>query len=68
MGNISAGIKVLRSMEQGNCQANVVAYNTIIDSLCKDRQLTEALNIFSEMITKGISPTVVTYNSIIHTL
>jgi pentatricopeptide repeat protein len=46
----------------------VVLYSTIIDSLCKDRLVTEALNMLSEMMSKGIQPDLVTYNSLIQGL
>jgi len=45
-----------------------VLYSTIIDSLCKDRLVIEALNFLSEMTSKGIQPNVFTYNSLIQGL
>ena len=54
-------------MEEAGCQPDVVTYNTIINSLGKDRRMNEALDIFSYMKAKGISPTVTSYNSLIHT-
>jgi pentatricopeptide repeat protein len=33
-------------MEERNLELDVVLYDTIIDSLCKDRLVTEALNFF----------------------
>ena len=65
MGNTSGAIQLLRKME-GVCKPDVVTFNTIIDSFCKDGLITEALNLFSEMINKGIPPNVVTYSSLIH--
>jgi pentatricopeptide repeat protein len=41
-------------MEEGNLELNVVMYNTIIDSLCKDKLVTEALNFLFEMKNRGI--------------
>ncbi|CAI9266718.1 unnamed protein product [Lactuca saligna] len=40
-------------------------YNTIINGLCKDRHLTEALEIYFEMEKKGILPDVITFDSLI---
>ncbi|KAL2941029.1 hypothetical protein RDABS01_029379 [Bienertia sinuspersici] len=37
----------------GCCMPNVVIYSTIIDSLCKDQLLPQALRIFAEMKTKA---------------
>ena len=41
-------------------------YNTIIHSLCKNKLLGDACDVYSEMIVKGISPDVVTYTTLIH--
>ncbi|PQM32603.1 pentatricopeptide repeat-containing protein [Prunus yedoensis var. nudiflora] len=53
-GNNRAAIQLLRKMEEGVCKPGLVVYNTIIDSLCKDRLVVDALNLFSEMMCKGI--------------
>ncbi|GAB2289775.1 hypothetical protein Dimus_024081 [Dionaea muscipula] len=42
-----------------------VIYNNIVDSLCKDKLLTEALDLFFEMKSKCIAPDEVTYRSLI---
>ncbi|KAB1223322.1 hypothetical protein CJ030_MR2G001434 [Morella rubra] len=55
-------------MEVANFKLDVVLYNTVIDSLCKDRLVTVALNLSFEMTSKGIHPELVTYNSLIHGL
>lgn len=43
-------------MEEGDCKPGVVAYTTIIYSLRKDKFVVDALNLFSEMMTKDIAP------------
>uniref|UniRef100_A0A6N2L8Q5 Pentatricopeptide repeat-containing protein n=1 Tax=Salix viminalis TaxID=40686 RepID=A0A6N2L8Q5_SALVM len=43
------------------CKPDVVTYNTIIDSLCKDRLVNDAMEFLSEMLDRGIQPDVVTY-------
>uniref|UniRef100_A0A803KMQ3 Pentatricopeptide repeat-containing protein n=1 Tax=Chenopodium quinoa TaxID=63459 RepID=A0A803KMQ3_CHEQI len=50
---------------RGNCKPGIVIYNTIIDSLCKDRLLQQAINLFSAMKIEGIQPDVVTYTSLV---
>ena len=55
-------------MEEGNFELDVVHYATIIDSVCKDKLVTVALNLLSEMMSKGIKPNLVTYNSLIQGL
>ena len=58
-------IRLLRKIEKTYFEPNVVFYNTIIESLCKDRSVTEALNLLFEMRSKGIQPNVVTYTCLI---
>lgn len=60
LGSIRVAIEFIRIMEIGKCKPNTVVYSTIIDSLCKDKILDEALDLFTEMIDKGISPNVIT--------
>ncbi|XP_059460260.1 putative pentatricopeptide repeat-containing protein At1g12700, mitochondrial [Corylus avellana] len=67
-GKTGEAIGLLRKMEERNLELDVVKYNTIIDSLCKDRLVTEALTLFSEMTNRGIQPDVFTYNSLIQGL
>lgn len=52
-GNNSGAIQMLRKMEREACKPNVVVYSTIIDSLCKDAQVLDALKLSSEMTSKG---------------
>ena len=54
-------ISLLRKMEEGNFELDLTAYSIIIDSLCKDRLVIEALNLLSEMMGKGIQLDLVTY-------
>ncbi|KAL6614758.1 hypothetical protein ACP70R_037028 [Stipagrostis hirtigluma subsp. patula] len=44
------------------------SYNTVIDGLCRRGRLAEALELFSKMVAKGNTPTVVTYTTVIHWL
>ncbi|KAM7466417.1 hypothetical protein LguiB_013979 [Lonicera macranthoides] len=67
-GNTKIAIELLKSMETLNFEADVYCYNMIIDSLCKDRMISDAKNLLVEMNKKGISPVVVTYTSLIHGL
>ena len=47
-------------MDERGCEANLVIYSTIIDGLCKDTLVVDAMNLFSEMISRGIAPNIVT--------
>jgi pentatricopeptide repeat protein len=48
-GETAAAAGLLKKMEEAGCQPDAVTYNTIIDSLGKDRRMNEASDIFSYM-------------------
>lgn len=50
---MAAGL--LKRMEDVGCDPDVVTHNAIIDSFCKDRLVTETLDLFVEMTGKRIS-------------
>jgi pentatricopeptide repeat protein len=52
IGETMVTIGLPRKMEEGNLELDVVNYSIIIDNLCKDRLVTEALTLFSEMTNK----------------
>ncbi|XP_074286107.1 uncharacterized protein LOC141611471 isoform X1 [Silene latifolia] len=66
----SAGtLRLLQHMEStAPFKPNVVIYNTIIHTLCKNKLLPQALSLFKEMTTKNISPNVITYTNLIRGL
>ncbi|XP_072093516.1 pentatricopeptide repeat-containing protein At2g18520, mitochondrial-like isoform X2 [Arachis hypogaea] len=70
MGDTPGAIAILRRTETRKCKpsVNAVGYNAIVDSLCKDGLLSEALSLFSEMTTKGLQPDTITYNHLIQGL
>ncbi|XVE80478.1 hypothetical protein DITRI_Ditri14bG0143000 [Diplodiscus trichospermus] len=50
MGNTKKAVKLLRStMEERGFKLDIVEYDMVIDSLCKDRLLSEALELFAEV-------------------
>ncbi|GMP85156.1 hypothetical protein CsSME_00038429 [Camellia sinensis var. sinensis] len=53
-GNTIRAVSLLRIMEAGSCKPNTVVYNTVIDSLCKDRMVDDAMKLFSKMNEQGI--------------
>ncbi|XP_071728844.1 pentatricopeptide repeat-containing protein At1g03540-like [Rutidosis leptorrhynchoides] len=68
-GKNCTAIGLLRLMNERGHKADVIAYNTIIDSLCKDKMIDDAFELFNEMVfRKGILPTVITYTSLIYGL
>ena len=68
IGETDMAIRLLRKIEKTYFEPNVVFYNIIIDSLCKDRLVIEALNLLPEIRSKGIQPNVVTYMCLIQGL
>nr|XP_043631015.1 pentatricopeptide repeat-containing protein At1g63330-like isoform X2 [Erigeron canadensis] len=69
IGNHFKAIALLRLMDGRGFNNNLVAYNTIIDSLCKDMMIDDAFRLFDEMkFRRGIRPNVFTYNSLLYAL
>uniref|UniRef100_A0A803KNU3 Pentatricopeptide repeat-containing protein n=1 Tax=Chenopodium quinoa TaxID=63459 RepID=A0A803KNU3_CHEQI len=65
-GDNAGALKLLENMESyGHYMSDVVIYDTIIDSLCKDQLLPQALHLFKEMKVNGISPNVFTCTTLI---
>ncbi|GKD35303.1 zinc finger CCCH domain-containing protein 13-like protein isoform X1 [Tanacetum coccineum] len=52
-------------MDGSVCKPRVNEYNTIIDSLCKDKLVDRAFQLLTEMADKGIVPDVYTYSPLI---
>lgn len=71
VGNTGVALKLHEEMVNGNggfgsgFKLNLVCYNIVIDSLCKDGLLDKAKGLFKEMSERGICPDVVLYSSII---
>nr|ABN06148.1 Pentatricopeptide repeat [Medicago truncatula] len=66
-----AAVFLLRQAERENVSLNVVTYNPIIDSLCKENRVTDAFDLFNEMVLKyntSLLPDVVTYSPLINGL
>ena len=57
---------MLHKMEGQVVRPNVVIYNMIVDGLCKDGLVTEARDLYSDVVGRGIDPDVFTYTCLIH--
>lgn len=53
--------ELLYDMRERGIQADVVTYNTIIQSLCRKRQWTQATRLVTEMESRGVAPDARTY-------
>ena len=58
-------MEVFREFKIVGLRGDVVLYSTLIDALCKSGLVGSAVSLIDEMTKEGISPNVVTYNSII---
>ncbi|CAL8991997.1 unnamed protein product [Prunus brigantina] len=68
-GKTCMALEILEQMyEDGRFKPDPQCYNPIIDRLCKERRIDEALTLFRDMINKGIAPNVISYNSLIYGL
>ncbi|CAN6580252.1 unnamed protein product [Malus baccata var. baccata] len=68
-GKISKALETLKKMwEDGRFEPKQDCYNPIIDSLCKESRMDEALTLFRDMISKSVVPDIISYNSLIHGL
>lgn len=58
-------VQLMRRIDGKLAPPNVVMYNTIMDSLCKNKLVKDAFDLYFEMVAKRISPDVVSYNTLI---
>ncbi|KAK6915327.1 Pentatricopeptide repeat [Dillenia turbinata] len=65
LGNTRPAIDLVQKVEQATSQPDMVMYNIVIDSLCKECMLDDAFKLFSHSTKRGIRPNIVTYNSLI---
>ncbi|KAL8210790.1 hypothetical protein R6Q57_005227 [Mikania cordata] len=54
VGHTSKALELLSFMESGSCKPCVQQYNAVIDSLCKDKMVDDALHLFAKMTEKGV--------------
>ncbi|KAF1002029.1 hypothetical protein AG4045_000767 [Apium graveolens] len=52
--------------ERGGCVADVVAYNCVLESLCKGGNVDEAYKLFGEIKSMGFKPDAFSYSIFIH--
>lgn len=64
-GKIYRALNVLKWMGAVHC-LDVVAYNTVLDALCRANEFGLAIRLLKKMAKNGCVPDVVTYNILIH--
>ena len=57
-GNVQ---ELLYDMEEEDCQADVMTYNTVIKVLCEERKFDIAQKMVNQMEAAGVSPDSMTY-------
>ncbi|RZC50743.1 hypothetical protein C5167_019170 [Papaver somniferum] len=65
MGLIDRAIETFRDM---SCIPDLYTYSTLIDGLCKENRIEEAITLLDEMQSEGCFPNEVTYNALINGL
>ncbi|XP_059627839.1 pentatricopeptide repeat-containing protein At1g02060, chloroplastic-like [Cornus florida] len=69
-GKVKIAQNVVRGMlkKSSNLNPNVVTYTTLIRGYCAKQGITEALDVFKEMVDRGLKPNRITYNTLIQGL
>ncbi|KAK9058608.1 hypothetical protein SSX86_023450 [Deinandra increscens subsp. villosa] len=65
---MDSAIRIFREMPNHGCTPDTYTYGTLINGLCRLRQINLAKDLMKEMEIQGCSPSVVTYTSLIHGL
>jgi len=55
-------------MVETGCRPNVVTFNTLMNSLCREGRVLEALALVDRMVEEGHQPNAVTYGTIVNGL
>ncbi|KAJ8536235.1 hypothetical protein K7X08_034636 [Anisodus acutangulus] len=66
LGEVGEAQKVFDEMVERGCSVDLLAYNSILDSLSKAGKMDEAFNFFTKMRSIGLIPDAFTYSIFIH--
>lgn len=66
IGESGIARKLFDEMLERGCTIDLLAYNSVLESLCKGGNLDEAYNLFKEIRSKGLQPDAFTYSIFIH--
>lgn len=69
-GKVKTARNVMKGMlkKSGELNPNVVTYTTLIRGYCGRQEIDEALELFKEMVDRGLKPNGITYNTLIQGL
>ncbi|CAJ1843949.1 unnamed protein product [Sphenostylis stenocarpa] len=65
LGNTKEAVRVLRIVEERKLRCVQEGYCVVIQALCECRRVEEASDLFGRMLTCGLKPKLVVYNSVI---
>ncbi|KAI3823784.1 hypothetical protein L1987_05225 [Smallanthus sonchifolius] len=66
-GKLDSAFEVLKEMKLSDASyPNLITYSTLMDGLCEEGRLEEAVCLFEEMVSKKIVPDALTYNILIN--
>ncbi|KAJ0753784.1 putative tetratricopeptide-like helical domain superfamily [Helianthus annuus] len=60
--------QVYSMMNEYGIKPNIITYNTLLDSYCKEGDIDQALHLLEEMQVRGCAPNDVMYNALINGL
>ncbi|XP_052182724.1 pentatricopeptide repeat-containing protein At1g52640, mitochondrial [Diospyros lotus] len=66
IGESAEVCKLFDEMLERGCSVDLLAYNCVLQSLCKGGNVQEAYRLFREMRSKGLEPDAFTYSIFIH--
>uniref|UniRef100_M0ZIU7 Pentatricopeptide repeat-containing protein n=2 Tax=Solanum tuberosum TaxID=4113 RepID=M0ZIU7_SOLTU len=66
LGEVAEAQKLFDEMLERGCSVDLLAYNSILDSLCKAGKMDEAFNFFMKMRSIGLIPDAFSYSIFIH--
>lgn len=58
-------MKLINSMASWGLAHDVYSFSMLINGYCKCKRMDEAMRLFEEMRCKGLSPTIVTYTTLL---
>ena len=65
-GQMELAVKLIYSMASwGGLAHDVYSYSMLINGYCKFKRMDEAMRLFEDMRCKGLSPTIVTYTTLL---
>lgn len=62
IGDSEKASELFQAMLEQGCPVDLLAYNNLLEALCKGGRVDEAKNIFHDMLSKGVEPDAFSYS------